>query len=224
MTAFLAAFFISSFQGPVMSVQEEDEGFKALFDGISLKGWKGYKQPQPPGAWRVENGELVSHPGDSDGDISTAEQYTDFDLRLEWNTERGGNSGVIYRSGDDYEASSQTGPEYQLFDDFQSDPKGRKDVHSAGALYDLYAPSKFVTRKAGDWNETRIVVRGNHFQHYLNGTMIVDCQVGSKDWRARVTKSKFTEWPLFATKNKGYILLQDHGHAFRFRRLRIKEL
>ena len=202
---------------------EEDNGFVPLFNGRDLSNWKGYKQPNPPGSWHVENGELIVRPGGNGGDICTDKEYADFDLRLEWNTTKGGNSGVIYRSGEDYDASWQTGPEYQLFDDFQSGT-GKADLHSAGALYDLYMPTKFVTRKPGEWNETRIVLKGNHIEHWLNGRKVVNCEVGSNDWNERINKSKFKAYPKFANLKKGYLLLQDHGHELRFRRVRIKEL
>ena len=224
MVVLIAALAFHAAPGLLPVAQVEEKGFNSLFDGTSLAGWKGYKQPKAPASWSVVNGELISTPGPNGGDLSTVKEYGDFDIRLEWNTEKGGNSGVIYRSGDDYEASWQTGPEYQLLDDFQGDPKGRADLHSAGALYDLYVPSQFVTKKPGEWNETRIVCQGSHIQHYLNGVKIVDCTVGSADWNARVEKSKFKAFPLFAKKRRGYILLQDHGHAFRFRRIRIREL
>src|SRR5689334_3706288 len=153
MTALLAALIVAPLaQGPILSMQEEDDGFKPLFNGRDLKNWKGYRRPTAPGSWKVENGVLLNKSGDDGGDLST---------------------------GDDYEASWQTGPEYQLFDDFQSDSKGKKDLHSAGALYDVYVPSKFVTKKPGQWNQTRIVCEGNHIRHYLNGVKIVDCRVGS---------------------------------------------
>jgi len=196
---------------------------KLLFDGKTLEGWKGYKQPKPPGSWKVENGELVVRPGSGGGgDISTAKEYGDFELSLEWNASKNGNSGVIYRSGDEYEASWQTGPEYQILDDFRGGP-GKADLHSSGALYDLYVPSKFVTRPPGEWNSTRIVCKGSHIEHWLNGVKIVDVQVGSPDWNARIEKSKFKAFPLFAKKPKGYILLQDHGAEIRFRNIKIKE-
>ena len=86
------------------------------------------------------------------------------------------------------------------------------------------AKEEFAAKKPGEWNETRIVCQGSHIQHYLNGVKIVDCTVGSADWNARVEKSKFKAFPLFAKKRRGYILLQDHGHAFPFRRIRIREL
>jgi len=224
MTAIIAALALTaSPQKPILSFWEEENGFKPLFNGRDLSNWRGYKRETPPGAWHIENGELVVRPGGNGGDICTGSEYADFDLRLEWNTTKGGNSGVIYRSSEDYDASWKTGPEYQVFDDFQSG-EGKADLHSAGALYDLYVPTKFVTRKPGEWNETRIVVKGNHIEHWLNGTKIVNCEVGSKDWNERLDKSKFKAYSEFARKRKGYILLQDHGHEIRYRRIRIKEL
>ena len=224
MTVLLAALVLAPLpQKPILSIWEQENGFKPLFNGRDLSNWRGYKQMSPPEVWHVENGELVVRPGGRGGDICTAKEYADFDLRLEWNTSKGGNSGVIYRSSEDYDASWKTGPEYQIFDDFQSG-EGKADTHSSGSLYDLYVPSKFVTRKPGEWNETRIVVKGNHIEHWLNGTKVVDCEVGSKDWNERYGKSKFRSYAEFAKKRRGYILIQDHGYEMKFRRVRLKEL
>lgn len=224
MTAFIAVLVLSPIpQQPILSIIEEENGFKPLFNGRDLLDWRGYKRTSPPEAWHVENGELVVRPGGQGGDICTGKEYADFDLRLEWNSSKGGNSGIIYRSSEDYDASWKTGPEYQILDDYQSG-QGKTSKHGAGALYDLYVPSKFVTRQPGEWNATRIVVKGNRIEHWLNGTKVVDCEVGSKDWNERIAQSKFRSYAEFAKKPKGYILLQDHGAEIRFRRVRIKEL
>jgi len=225
MTALLAAFLlVPAFQEPQLRSGDIEEGFLPLFDGKSLSGWKGYKQANPPANWKAENGELIVRPGSGGGgDISTAKEYADFDLRLEWNVSKNGNSGIIYRSGGDYDACWKTGPEYQVFDDFRGG-QGQAGPHSAGAMYDMYIPSKFVSKPPGEWNETRIVAKGSHIEHWLNGTKIVETEVGSEDWNSRYDKSKFKAFPEFARKKKGYILLQDHGAELRFRNIRIKEL
>lgn len=207
-------------QRMTMTAYEAQSGFKPLFDGQSTSGWKGWKKPDVPAAWSVENGVLTIRPGSQGGDICTVEEYGDFDLRLEWKSSKGGNSGVIYRAGEDYDTCWKSGPEYQIFDDYAYGAKANKT--SAGSLYDVYAPSAFVTRPIDQWNETRIVLQGNHIQHWLNNVLVVDCLVGSDEWNAKYAASKFKSYPLYAKKPKGYIVLQDHGAEISFRKVRIK--
>jgi len=76
----------------------------------------------------------------------------------------------------------------------------------------------------GEWNEGRIVVDHNHVQHWLNGKKVVEYDLGSADFKARVAASKFKAWPQFASSPTGHIALQNHGDAVAFRDLKIRAL
>jgi hypothetical protein len=221
--AFLALGAPIQAQSNGLTAFEASQGFKPLFDGRTLAGWTGWRRDGVPGNWNVEDGTLKVSQGNDGGDIRTLETYGDFDLRLEWKVSPGGNSGIIYRCSEDGEASWHTGPEYQVYDDYGA---GHRAVtgNSAGALYDMYVPSEWVLRQAGRWNETRIVILGNHVQHWLNGVKVVDGVMWSDDWNARLSKSKFRERPGFARYPSGYIALQDHGADVWYRHLRIRNL
>jgi hypothetical protein len=100
-------------------------------------------------------------------------------------------------------------------------PDGRSPLTSAGSNYALHAPSIDATRPVGEWNEARIVRRGNRIAQWLNGTRVVEYELGTAEWRALVDGSKFAEWPDYGVHSEGHIGLQDHGNPVWFRNLRI---
>ncbi|MGI9456227.1 MAG: ThuA domain-containing protein, partial [Aeoliella sp.] len=121
------------------------------------------------------------------------------------------------------EPSYFTGPEYQVFDHAGHNKKPI-GATSAGALYDLYSPSEDASLPAGEWNKGKIVIDGNHLEHWLNGKRIVNAEFGSDDWNHRVQNSKFAKWPDFGKIARGHIALQDHGNPVWYRNIRIKPL
>ena len=82
---------------------------------------------------------------------------------------------------------------------------------------------KDVTKPVGQWNEGRIVAKGNHVEHWLNGVKVVEYELGSADWKAHVQASKFGKIPAYGTLKRGYIALQDHESVVVYRNLKIKE-
>lgn len=208
---------------PGVSAAERREGFVSLFDGRSLQGWHGYgKSAQPVAGWKVVDGAIVR--AAEGGDLVSDRQYGDFDLRIDWKISEGGNSGIFYRGSESEPQIYRSAIEYQVLDnDRHPDGKNGRD-RWASALYGLYAPSKITTRPVGEWNQTRIVVRGDHVEHWLNGEKVVDVTLGSPDWKARVAASKFKDWPAFGVARSGVIGLQDHGDTVSYRNIRIREL
>ncbi len=166
--------------------------------------------------------------GQTEGDIVTDEQYSDFDLTLEWKATPGVNSGVMYRVSEAKNVPYRTGPEYQILDDpwykDEKNFKGIKPVQLTGAAFGLYAPTKDVTRPVGEWNQTRIVVSGNHVEHWLNGEKIVEYELGTADWNKRVAASPFGKEDRFGKEKKGHIDLQWLTNEVAFRNIKIKEL
>jgi hypothetical protein len=206
-----------------LSPEETREGFALLFDGKDLSAWRGFRQQEVPSGWQAVDGELRFVPGSRGGDLVTREQYEDFDLRLDWKIAPRGNSGIMFRSTEDKRSSYETGPEYQILDDDLA-RDGRNPLTSAGANYALHAPSKNVLRPVGAWNETRILVKGNHVEHWLNGVKIVEYELHSEDWKKRVAGSKFRDMPDYGQRKVGHIVLQDHGTEVAFQNLRIRKL
>jgi hypothetical protein len=203
------------------SAAEEAEGWRPLFDGQTTAGWRGYSRPDMPEGWQVVDGALTRvAPA---GDIITEETFRDFELALEWKVEPGGNSGIFYRAIEGPRPIYEYAPEMQVLDD-DAHADGLSRVTAAGANYGLYPAPEGVARPAGEWNEVRIRVDGSHVTYWLNGERIVDYELGSPDWEARVAASKFGEWPDFGRAPEGHIGLQDHGDRVAFRSIRIREL
>jgi hypothetical protein len=196
--------------------------WRPLFDGRSLAGWKGYQSDAVPAGWRVENGAMVK--SDRVADILTRDQFGDFELELEWKIGEAGNAGVFYRGTEEYDHIYWSAPEYQLLDDVKaSDNKSR--LTCAAAAYALYPSPPGHLKPVGEWNATRIVVRGPHVEHWLNGFKAVEYELWSPDWEAKVKASKFTEWPNYGRARRGYIAFQgDHEGALAFRNIRIREV
>jgi hypothetical protein len=217
----LALAILMATQENTLSAEEQKAGWKLLFDGKTSAGWRGYKKDKCPDGWKVEGGALARVGGG--GDIVTVEAYDNFELALEWKVAEGGNSGIMYRVAETEGASYMTGPEYQLLDN-KKHGDGKSTLTSAGSCYALYAPTKDVTKPAGQWNQARILVQVNHVEHWLNGERIVTYELGSDDWNKRVAASKFKDWPQFGKVARGHILLQDHGDRVEFRNIKIRPM
>ncbi len=209
--------------------EEKKAGWRLLFDGKTTTGWRGYRSKTMPPSWKVENGSLLSRPkeGESRGDIVTVDQYDDFELVLEWKMTKGNNSGVIYRATEEHNNVWESGPEFQILDN-KGHLDGLNRLASAGACYAVFAPAKDVTRPLGQWNQTRIVARGKHVEHWLNGEKMLEYNIDSKRWQAHVKTSKFFQTAYgrgnWGRALKGYIALQDYGGAIEFRNIKIRPI
>jgi hypothetical protein len=202
--------------------KKREKGFTKLLQGDPAKTWVGYnKEAGWPDGWELADG--VLHRKSGGGDLQTVEEFQDFDLRFAWKVSEGGNSGVMYRVSREKGPAYETGPEYQVLDNAKH-RDGKSPLTSSGSLYALYAPEPVEMKPAGEWNTARIVVKGNHIQHFLNGNKVVDAEIGSEDWNKRLAASKFASWPKFTKNNRGFVVIQDHGDEVWFRNVRIKKL
>jgi hypothetical protein len=198
-----------------------DTGWVSLFDGSTISEWRGYREQTVPAGWTVVDS-AITKTGEA-ADLITKKQYRNFELELEWRLQKGGNSGIMYRVTEAEKASYETGPEYQILDDaVHADGKNR--LTSAGAAYGLYAQPEGLLKPVGEWNTAKIVVNGNHVEHWLNGTKGVEYELGSPDWTAKVEASKFKQWPGYGKAPAGHIVLQNHGDWVAYRHIRIREL
>jgi len=196
--------------------------WRVLFDGTSLKNWKGYKTDAVPTGWKVENGTLAKDAPVAD--IVSRDEFGDFELELEWRIGDAGNGGIFYRGTEEYDHIYWSAPEYQLLDDIKgADNKTR--LTCAGAAYALYPSPAGHLKAVGEWNTTRIVARGSHVEHWLNGVKLLEYELGSADWLAKVKASKFNDYPNYGRATRGRIALQgDHAGTLAFRNIRIREL
>jgi hypothetical protein len=203
---------------------EKQAGWKLLFDGETTKGWRGYTQTAMPAkGWRVEDGILKKVGGERGGDIITVEKFNDFDLTWEWRISPGGNNGLKYLVTED--RPSAPGQEYQLIDDMKNADAKVGPHRATGSFYDVLPPSDDKPlRPAGEWNQSRILIQGNHVEHWLNGKQVLEYELGSDAVKAAVAKSKFKNAPGFGEKITGHIMLTDHGDECAFRNIKIREL
>jgi hypothetical protein len=121
------------------------------------------------------------------------------------------------------------GFEYQITDDATNSDAAGNRKHSAGALYDMVAPSEQVARPVGEFNRGRILVRGNHVEHWMNGVKVVDSALDSADALQGI-KTRWGIAPhvyeLLAEQPKKScpISLQNHGNDAWFRSIKIRRL
>ena len=196
--------------------------WRALLEGSSLSAWRGYKADTVPAGWRIDQGTLAKDKPVAD--IVTKDQFGDFELEIEWKIGEAGNSGIFYRGTEEYDHIYWSAPEYQLLDDIKgADNKTR--LTCAGAVYALYPSPAGHLEPVGEWNRTRIIAKGAHVEHWLNGVKLVAYELESPDWQAKVKASKFSAWPNYGRAKRGHIALQgDHEGSLAFRSIRIREL
>ncbi|HUF46764.1 MAG TPA: DUF1080 domain-containing protein [Vicinamibacterales bacterium] len=203
-----------------LTAEERAAGWQLLFDGQSLEHWRGFKRDNAPDGWRAADG-TIARVGRG-GDLVTRQQYASFELALDWRVSPGGNSGVMFHVTEDAGQTYHTGPEMQILDN-AGHRDGQSPLTAAGSNYGLHAPPRDLTRPVGEWNTARLVVRGGRFvEHWLNGEKVVEYELGSADWTARVAASKFKEWPGYGKAGRGHIALQDHGNPVWYRNIKIR--
>jgi len=197
-------------------------GWRPLLDEHSAPALRGWKSPGLPEGWKVAGG-VLSKNGPVE-DLVTNESFGNFELELEWKLGKGGNSGIFYRGTRGYDHVYWSGPEYQLLDDANA-PDGSNRLTAAAAAYGLYGAPAGVVRPFDHWNRTRLVVRGTHVEHWLNGRQVVEYELHSEDWKSKVAASKFAAYPNYGLASTGLIGLQgDHPGALAIRGLRIRAL
>ncbi len=195
-----------------------------LFDGKSTDAWRGYRRSSfPDKGWTIDQGALKTVVGGDHVDLITKQKFRNFELEMEWKVSPGGNGGIFYRAGEEDAEIWHNAPEIQVLDDHKH-ADGRNPKTSAGSLYALIAPTGKKLRPVGEFNQFRLVLRGNHGEHWLNGVKIVEYELGSDSLAALIAQSKFKDKPNFARLAEGYIGIQHHGQEVWYRSIRVRSL
>jgi hypothetical protein len=204
-----------------LTPQEKAEGWKLLFDGKTTVNWRGFKEEAfPDKGWIVEEGVLKKVGGVRGGDIITKDTFDDFDFRWEWRIGPRANNGIKYFITEEREGGA-IGHEYQMVDDALE----KMDKNKTASFYQVLPPRGDKPLKPlGEWNSSRVVVKGTHVEHWLNGAKVLEYELGSEEVKAAVANSKFKSVKGFGDKLKGHILLTDHVSEAWFRNIRIREL
>ena len=224
-----------------LTAEEQATGWRLLFDGKTFNGWRGLGYDSVPTAhWKIENG-TIRKLADGDvprlpdgqpaagGDLMTIDTFRDFELTWDWKISRAGNSGVKYNVSEEVSMANAPnhaalGFEYQMLDDSLHEDN-KVPSHRAGALYDLIPPNaNKVLAPVGEWNSSRIVFRGNHGEHWLNGKKVVEFDLGTPQMDALLAKSKYHSIPHFGDRRASHIVLQDHVDEVFFSNVKIRVL
>ena len=224
-----------------LSAAERAAGWRLLFDGRTLDGWRGLGYDTVPTVhWNVVDGAIHKvasgnvpkmpdgQPANG-GDLMTTDTFRDFELAFDWKVVPGTNSGVKYNVSEKYSLANASnhaalGFEYQVLDDSLSEDN-KLAKHRAGGVEDLFvAKNKKKLKPIGGWNSSRIVFRGNHGEHWLNGQKIVEFDLGTPRMDSALAKSKYRVLEGFADRRTGHIILQDHGDEVFYRDIKIREI
>jgi hypothetical protein len=214
-----------------LTQKEASAGWRLLFDGCTTTGWRGYnKSAFPDHGWCIEDGCLKSL-GQKGGDIVTAGVFTNFELSWEWRIAPRANSGLKYFVNENRQAADgdPTNPdpciahEYQMIDDdHYPDPLSAKQ--KTAAWYAAMAPENAKPNPVGEFNQSRLIVRGKKVEHWLNETRVLAYQTDSAEGAASIADSKFKDVAGYGDKIPTPILLQDHNSVAWVRNIKLREL
>jgi hypothetical protein len=210
-----------------ISDYEKRNGWKLLFDGKSLDGWRGaLKTEIPEKGWLIKDGILSVISKGGGGDIVTKDQYNNFELTFDFKLTEGANSGVKYYVTENEYGTGALGLEFQILDDLRHPDakKGRDGDRTIGSLYDIKPAPIKRPNAIGQWNTGKIVAKNNKIEHWLNGFKVMEIERGSKEYFDLVALSKYKDLKNFGMTPKGYILLQDHGDEVSYKNIKIRSI
>jgi len=189
---------------------------------LGAADWRGFGLAHfPRGSWSVDGDVLRAVAQGERIDLITRESFGDFTLLFDWRLPRGGSTAVLCRVQEDAGPAAHTGPALQLLDD-EHHPDGADALTSCGALYGLMAPWHDRRSSASAYHSARIVMKGSAIEYWIDDTQVIGCDLASEELRARIARSRFRDYPQFASLPAGHLVLQHRGTEAWFRRLRIE--
>ncbi len=246
-------YFSQGFQGPEKwekhTFKVDKKGFINIFDGKTLRGWRGYGKTYVPSRWVVDNGsihfignESPESKGKEGGDLVFAHKFKNFELDMEWKVGKGANSGIFYLAQETVNEKGELQPIYiscpecQVLDN-ENHPDAKLGVdgnRKSSSLYDMIPAKPQNAKPYGQWNHVKIRVLNGTVTHFQNGVQVLQYKLWTPEWTELLQKSKFSEkaWPIAfrflndcgGANREGLIGIQDHGNDVWFRNIRVKEL
>ncbi len=221
-------------QPNTLSDAEKKQGWVLLFNGTSFDGWRQCNGTAMPANWVIEDQamKVFTAPGKKPGQgaggdiLYGVKTFRNFEVSIDWKTERAGNSGIFYNVREvPGKPIYFAAPEVQVLDNVDA-TDNKIASHLAGSLYDMLAADPKSVKPAGEWNTVVIRVKDGKVTHTQNGMKVVEYTLWTPEWDAMVQNSKFKTFPGFleGIAKEGYIGLQDHGYAIWFRSIKIREL
>lgn len=246
----LIAFFLILFFGCVsadkhqnqqLTKEEKEQGWELLFDGKTFNGWRGLgRDTVETKHWKVENG-MIHKLNNNDvaplpngekingGDLATIDSFESFELSFEWKILKDGNSGIKYNVSEEISKAygsgfNALGFEYQILDDSSGIYRTLKPSQFSGALYEMYAPQNVKLNPAGEFNQGRILLDGNHGEHWLNGVKVVEFEFATAGFDSLFRLSKYAKYPDFEKKRSGHIVITNHSDESWYRNIKIRKI
>ena len=228
-------------QPEILSKEEKEQGWELLFDGKTFAGWRGLgRDTVETSHWKVENGMIHKLKNDdvpllpngekiNGGDLITIDTFNNFELSFEWKILSGGNSGIKYNVSEKISKTyssgfSALGFEYQILDDSARIYKDLKPTQYTGALYEMYTPQNVQLKPAGEFNQGRILVNGNHGEHWVNGVKVVEFEFATAEFDSLFRLSKYAKYPDFEKKRSGHIVITNHSDESWYRNIKIRRI
>jgi cytochrome c len=211
---------------------EKANGWRLLFDGATTEGWRNYRKETIGSSWKAIDGELRLMADSEDGyqvmdggDLVTEQTFENFELYLEYKTEEGTNSGIIYNvvESEEYDFPWKSGPEFQILDNV-GNPGGRTATHRAGDVFDIVECDIVTANGPGLWNKVRIIRKDSYVEHWQNGYKVLEYDMNSDEWKEAISKSNFKDIEGFGMAKEGRIVFQDNNDAVSFRNIKIRSL
>lgn len=224
-----------------LTKEEIEQGWELLFDGKTFTGWRGLgRDTVETNHWKVEDGNI--HKVNSrevpllpngekidGGDLITIDTFDNFEMTFEWKIKEAGNSGIKYNVSEKISTTYGSGHgalgfEYQILDDGNEMYKDLKPSQFTGALYEIYVPVNVHLKPLGEFNQGRIVLNGNHGEHWLNGIKVVEYEFASAEFDSLFQLSKYVKYPDFEKKRSGHIVITNHTDESWYRNIKIRRI
>ena len=228
-------------QNNQLTKEEKEQGWELLFDGKTFAGWRGLgRDTVETNHWKVEDGtihkidnrEVPPLPNGEKidgGDLMTIDTFENFELSFEWKILSAGNSGIKYNVSEKISTTNGSGHgalgfEYQALDDGHEMYKGLNPYQYTGSLYDFYAPENVHLKPTGEFNQSTVILNGNHGEHWLNGVKVVDYELGTAEFDSLFQASKFRNYTNFEKKRSGHIVITNHTDESWYRNIKIRRI